>query len=149
MAKKTTAALVVVLLGLVTACGPPAPTPTRAPSPLPSPVWILASEPEHLEGIWFIDMYQRDHYFRWDVEGTMWKTSDAKDNTPEILGRFWFEEDAYSEERTGIPGIGVYEAQLQIQGGRAVRLRMKVIEEPRDFGDAPLPYGPVPFVRVD
>ena len=149
MVRKVVAMSVMVVLSLASACAPVAPMPMPTPEPKPSPVWILASEPGHLEGIWFFRYAMADNYFWWGADGTIWKTKEAKENTRDIWGRFWFEEGVYYEERVGVPGIGSYEAHLEIQEGRAVRLRMKVVEDTRDFGDSWPRHGNIPYLRVD
>ncbi len=148
--KKATAVVVMAVLSLVAACAPAAPTPTPTPEPAPTPVWILASEPEHLEGIWILYFGGVDLYHSWDAEGTVWQSRDPKHDTPNMWRRFWFEEGVYYEESPGCPGIGVYEAHLEIRGGRAVRLRMKVIKDTREMECTHFPaYWNIPFLRVD
>ncbi len=91
-------------------------------------------------------------YFRWEADGTAKRAStlDDLEENPDIDGRFWFEDGVYYVgDDPNCEGIGVYEAYLRIEGGRAVRLRMKVIEasDPscleRRLGTQ------VKFVRVD
>jgi hypothetical protein len=143
--KMVTLVAVVAVLCLVVACAPPAPTPTPTLEPVPLPLWIVATEPEHLKGTWFVEAYMADHYFRWDEDGTIWLG-----DPPNKWGRFWFEEGLYYEERPDLPGIGVYEAHLQIQEGRAVRLRMEVVEDTRDYTTGVFRYPTTrPFVRSD
>ena len=62
---------------LVMACAPAAPTPTRTPEPTATPVEVLATEPEHLEDIWFDG--QNEHYVRFDADGTVRAAGNPED----------------------------------------------------------------------
>ena len=127
--KRATVLLVMLVLGLVTACSPAAPTPT--PEPTPTPADVLATKPEHLAGIWLDGEAQQ--YQRWDADGTIWGARNLEDlrENPEFVGRFWFEDGLYHEdEGLWCDGIGVYRVYLRIRGGRADRLYTKVVKDP-------------------
>ena len=66
-----------------------------------------------------------------------------------LLGTFWFEDGIYREQPVFCLGIYTYEIHLRIEEGRAVRLRMTLLEE----GDPPCVNGrldsQMTLVRVD
>jgi hypothetical protein len=137
MVKKATAAFVMLVLSLVAACAPAAPTPTRTPEPAATPAEVLATKAEHLAGIWrlggeevwFSPTYG-GRYYRWDLDGTVWWAEDPEMTTTLFSASYWFEDGAYHEGESEVCfSAGSYEAYLIIEGGRAVRLRLQVIED--------------------
>jgi hypothetical protein len=133
MVQKTAATLLILVLGLATACAPARPTPTRAPEPTATPVWILATEPEHLAGIWF----DGAAYVRYDADGTetIAPSIENLDTDYVMTGEFWFEDGLFYEEPPVCISLFVCEFYLLIEEGRAVRARYTIIEEP----DPPCP----------
>ena len=126
--KNSAATLLMLVLSIVTACAPAAPTPTRTPEPTATPVEVRATKPEHLAGIW----YDGASYQRWEADGsiTIAESVENLDSDYVMTGRFWFEDGIYYEEPPVCLSILVYEAYLQIEQGRAVRARLTIIEEP-------------------
>jgi hypothetical protein len=125
---KAIAVIALLVLILVIACAPAAPPPTRTPEPTPTPVEVLATKPEHFEGIWF----GTTSYQRWDADGTI-RVADSPqglDNELSIIGTWWFEDGMLYEDSLGCEEIGVYRVYLRIREGRAVRLRQEVVEDP-------------------
>jgi len=156
--KKAIAVMVMVVLSLVTACTPAAPTPTLPPEPTATPVWVRATKPEHLTGIWrlFMGDWEPPWYYRWDADGTVWWGKDPEITTNVFSAKFWFEDGLYHEDESpDCDGLGIYEIDLEIQGGRAVRLRFNLIEDGPGLGGGclrPLRYEEWrgnTFVRVD
>jgi hypothetical protein len=153
MARKVIAVIVVVVLQLVTACTPAAPTP--ASQPTDALVEVRATKPEHLAGIWFIPAGRPGEtavYFRWEADGTAKRASslDGLEENPDIDGRFWFEDGVYYvDEDPNCEGIGVYEVYLRILGDRAVALRTKVIEESDPSCPERRLGAQLRFIRVD
>ena len=133
MVKKAFAVIVIVVLCLVAACGPsaPAPTPTPTPEPAPTPAWVLATKPEHLAGIWFVQDLLSGRYVLIEADGTVWHelTRDLVEEHPIFDGRFWFEDGVYYQEGHSCNPIGSYRAYLEIEGGRAVGLRFEEIDD--------------------
>jgi hypothetical protein len=136
MVKKAAAVVVVlVILSLAVGCGTPAPTRTPTPQPTGTPVEVLATKGEHLVGIWF----DGDSYGRYEADGTItWAESMANLNTGQYCqaGRFWFEDGIYYEESFYYEGAFGCEPYLRIEEGRAVRLRLHVVEVPEQPSDA-------------
>jgi hypothetical protein len=132
MVTKATAVFVIAVLSLVTACRPAARTATPIPEPTGTPVEVLATKPEDLAGIWFDGAW----YHQFEADGTI-KTVESIDEFDDpnyrLLGVFWFEDGTYYEQNAFCVGIYAYDVYLQIVEGRAVRLRMTLIEE----GDPP------------
>jgi hypothetical protein len=133
--KKAVAVFVMVVLSFAAACAPSAPTPTRTPEPTPTPVEVLATKPEHLEGIWFNTYYgsiTRGVYYRIEADGTIYWAYTLEDlqENPDVQARFWFEDGVYYEEGYICAPIGCYRAYLEIEEGRAVGLRF---EDPSCF----------------
>ena len=155
--KKAVAITVIILLHLVAACTPAAPAPTRTPEPTPTPVEVRATQPEHMAGIWrlggevgFGPTYG-GRYYRWDPEGTVWWAEDAEMTANLFSARYWFEDGVYYEEASQVCiRTGSYEAYLQIQEGRAVRLRLQLIDDALAIEDCTrrIRYGGS-FLRVD
>jgi hypothetical protein len=140
MVKNNAAALWMLALMLVAACDRPAPTAT--------PTEILATRPQDLAGVWF----DGEWYHRFDADGTIRMVAsmeDLDDPNYRLLGHFWFEDGTYHERNAFCLGIYVYEVHLRMDGGRAVGLRMTLIEE----GDPPCVNGrldpQMELVRVD
>jgi hypothetical protein len=126
---KVAAVVVMLVLSLVTACAPAAPAPTATPQPTATPVEVRATKVEHLVGIWF----DGDAYGRYEADGTStWAESIENLDIPHLCagGTFWFEDGIYYEEGWYCEGIWGCEAYLRIEEGRAVRLRLKVVEAP-------------------
>ena len=152
--KKAIAVLLMVVLHLVTACAPAAPTPTRTPEPTATPIEVLATKPEHLEGIWLnrTSPYAGPpRYYRFEADGTV-KSGESLEElqeNPFIDGRFWFEGGVYYEEGQYCVPIGSYRAYLNIEEGRAVALRFEEIDDsdPSCFERSWPRQGE--FVRVD
>jgi hypothetical protein len=147
MVKGSTAVFVIAVLSLVTACAPAAPTPTRTPQPTGTPVEVLATKAEHLEGIWLDAEAQQ--YQQWDLDGTISGARSVEDLDKEssFVGRFWFEEGIYHEDSpVWCVGIGAYKVYLRIEAGRAVGLRTELVEDP--CRDRSVSYRR-PLVRVD
>ncbi len=126
--KNTPTTLLALVLGLAAACAPAAPTPTPTPRPTATPVEVRATQPEHLAGIWF----DGASYQRWGADGTVTiaETIENLDSDYVMTGRSWFEDGVYHEEPPVCQSVFVCEIMLQIEGGRAVRARYTVIEEP-------------------
>lgn len=137
MAKKAAAVLVMAVLGLSTACAPAAPPPTQTPQSTTTPVVVRATKPEHLTGIWLLTAEIPNQpysfggpYYRWDTDGTVWWAEDAAMTKNLFSAKFWFEDGLYHENESPIcEGLGIYEIYLEIEGGRAVLLRMRLIED--------------------
>jgi hypothetical protein len=134
MVKKATVVLLMLVLSLVAACAPAAPAPTRTPEP--TPVEVLATKPEHLEGIWQLggdvgfSPTWGGRYYRWDADGTVWWAEDPEVTTNLFSAQYWFEDGLYYEGESQVCiRTGSYEAYLEIQEGRAVRLRLQVIDD--------------------
>lgn len=127
MVKKATA--VVVFLSLLTACARAVPTPTQTPEPTPTPYVVLATEPEHVAGVWGT---RNGWYIRYLPDGTTryGRALALLDTTPESEGRFWFEGTVFHEESADCAPIAAYEIRLDIQGRRVVRLLFNRIEDP-------------------
>jgi hypothetical protein len=127
--------LVMLMLTLVAACSPAAPTPTRTLEPTATPVWVLATKPEHLAGIWFNAYWAsttaRGVYYRFEPEGTIYWAYTLEDlqEKPDFQARFWFEDGVYYEEGYYCVPIGSYRAYLEIEEGRAVGLRFEEIDD--------------------
>ena len=146
MVKKATAVCAMLVLSLVTACAPS--PPTRTPERAATPVEVLATKPEDLAGIWFDGAW----YHRFEADGTI-KTVESIDDFDDpnyrLLGSFWFEDGMYYEQNAFCVGIYAYDIYLAIEKGRAVGLRMTLIEE----GDPPCVNGrldsQLQLVRVD
>jgi hypothetical protein len=154
---KAIAVTAIIALHLVTACASTAPTATSTPQPKATPVEVLATKPEHLEGIWLWWDYRHTMpgsseggpYYRWDADGTVWWADRAEMTGNPFTAKFWFEDGRYHEdENHNCIGTGVYEVYLRIEGGRAIRLRMQLIEDGPDCGFRRGRY-PRGFVRVD
>jgi hypothetical protein len=135
MVRQATAALVVIGLHIAAACAPAAPTPTPTPRPTPTPVWVPATKPEHLAGIWYNAYYAattgRGVYYRFEPEGTIYWAYTLEDlhGTPDLQARFWFEDGVYYEEGYMCTPVGSYRAYLNIEAGRAVGLRFEEIDD--------------------
>jgi hypothetical protein len=153
--KKAIAVVVMVVLSFATACAAAAPTPSQTPEPTATPAEVRATEAEHLAGIWFIPAGRPGDsalYFRWEADGTARRASTLKglEQNPTIDGRFWFEDGAfYVADDPNCEGVGVYEVYLRIQEGRAVGLRMKVIEASDPSCPERRLGAEVKFVRAD
>jgi hypothetical protein len=137
--KKTTTFVVIVVLHLVAACAPGAPTPTRTPEPTATLAELRATSAEHIAGIWLWSgevvppASWGGAYYRWDADGTVWWADDAEMTTNLFSAKFWFEDGLYYEDENPMSeGLGIYEVYLRIQGGRAVILRMKRISDDVD-----------------
>jgi hypothetical protein len=127
--RRATVVVAIAMLSVVTACTTAAPTPT--PEPTPTPVEILATKPEHLAGIWFDGQAQQ--YQQWDADGTIKGARDAEDLDQEssFVGTFWFEEGVYYEDSPiWCVEMGAYKVYLRIEAGKAVGLRMELVEDP-------------------
>jgi hypothetical protein len=132
---KIMAGVMAVLLILTTACAGAAPTPTRTPESAATPVEVLATKGEHLVGIWF----DGASYGRYEADGSItWAESMANLGIPQYCqgGRFWFEDGTYYEESFYYEGAFGCEAYLRIEEGRAVRLRLHVVEAAEQSSDA-------------
>jgi hypothetical protein len=149
--------VMVVVLTVAAACAPSAPAATRTPQPTPTPVEVLATKPEHLAGIWRLggggaeSLTYGGRYYRWAPDGTVWWAEDAEMTTNLFSARFWFEDGVYYEGRSQVCyRTGSYEVYLEIEGGRAVRLRLQVIDDGFAIEDCTRRsrYAS-PFLRVD
>lgn len=134
--KKAAAALAVFALSLVTACTAAPATPTQSPEPTATLVEVKATKPEHLVGIWRlggnvgIGPTYGGRYYRWGPDGTVWWAEDPEMTTNLRSANYWFEEGVYYEgESPACLSTGSYEVYLQIEAGRAVRLRLHVVED--------------------
>jgi hypothetical protein len=121
--------LVAIALSLVAACATAAPTPTPTPEPTPTPGWVLATKPEHLAGLWSTWYVHSRWYHRFEKDGTTCSKTEEFEQCPEHASRFWFEDGVYYEEDRGCDPIGSYRVYLQIEGGRALRLRFEEIDD--------------------
>jgi len=134
MVRRVTAVVVTGVLSLAASCAPAAPTLTPTPESTPTPIWVLATKPEHLAGIWFNLYYTavigRGVYYRFEPEGTIYWAYTLEDlqKKPDLQARFWFEDGVYYEEGYCVP-VGSYRAYLEIEGGRAVGLRFEEIDD--------------------
>ena len=146
--RKATVVVAMAMLSLALACAPAAPAPTPTPEPTPTPVEVMATKPEHLVGIWS----DGASYGRYEADGTVtWAESIANLDIPQFraVGRFWFEDGLFYEDSFYCEDVFGCEAYLRIEEGRAVRLRLKVIEAPDPPCDAfSLSWDRV-LVRVD
>jgi hypothetical protein len=93
--KNTAATLLMLVLSVVTACAPSVPTPTPTPEPTPAPVEVLATRPQHLEGIWFNPywgLYSGEgRYYLFDADGTIYgQTLEEVQEKTWPQGEFWF-----------------------------------------------------------
>jgi hypothetical protein len=151
MVKKATAVVVIIVLSLATACAPAAPTPTPTPEPKPTRVKVLATNPEHLAGTWLVEAQlggRGFRHYRFEADGTIWYQRVYEDFQL-FEGRFWFEDGVYYEESDVCFPIGSYRAYLEIEGGRAVRIRFEVIDDwDRSCTDRRL-WRTASYVRVD
>ena len=134
--KKAAAALAMLALSLVTACTAAPPTPTRAPEPTATPAEVKATKPEHLAGIWQLggavgfSPTWGGRYYRWDPDGTVWWAEDAEMSTNLFSAEYWFEDGIYCEGESQVCiRTGSYEAYLEIEAGRAVRLRLQLVDD--------------------
>lgn len=134
MQKKAAAVVVMVVACLAASCTAAAPTPTRAPETTPTPVEVLATKAEHLEGTWLIRyagpsaaLYNN----RWDADGTMWclRNRGQMQGDWEVCGTFWFEDGIYYEDSDACFVTGSYRAYLTIEGGQAVGLRFEEVDD--------------------
>ena len=152
MVKKATAVLAMVVLGFAMACAPSVPTPTPTREPTPTPVEVLATKPEHLAGLWFNSpLLGPVLYHQFEEDGTIWfeYSREELEEHSRVRGRFWFEDGVYYEEGDACFPIGSYWAYLEIEGGRAVRLRFEVIDDwDRSCTDRRL-WRTAPYGRVD
>jgi hypothetical protein len=127
--------LAIVVLSLVAACIPAEPTPTPTPQPTATPVWIQATKPEHLAGIWFNPQraYRdgRGFFYRFEEDGTIYWAPTLEDlqENPDVEASFWFQDGVYYEEGYHCVPIGSYRAYLHIAEGRAVELRFEEIDD--------------------
>ena len=150
--KRAIAVSVMAVFSLAAACAPSVPTPTPTPEPRPTPVEVLATKPEHLEGIWFNPALPhpkgQGFYYRFEADGTIYYGYTLEDlrEIPLLEARFWFEEGVYYEEGA-CESIGSYRVYLHIEEGRAVRLRFEEIGDWSCYS-RPLEMK-VPYVRVD
>ena len=129
--REAAAVVMCVVLSVAAGCGASAPTPTRTPAPRSTPVEMRATEPEHLEGIWFDGQGQR--YVRFDSDGTVRAAANPEDLDTEssVAMTYWFEEGLhYVGPGLYWQGIGVYKGYLRIQDGRALLLRWECVEDP-------------------
>lgn len=155
--RTATTVVVVLVLSIATACAPAAPTPTRAPQPRPTPVEVRATQPEHMAGIWRLggdvgfSPTWGGRYYRWDPDGTVWWAEDAEMTENLFSAKYWFEDGVYYEEASQVCiRTGSYEAYLQIQEGRAVRLRLQLIDDAPVLDDCMRRFRyTASFLRVD
>ena len=153
---KAAAVLAMLALGLMTACAVEPATPTRAPEPTATPAEVLATKPEHLAGIWRLGGNIESktfggRYYRWDPDGTVWWAEDPEMTTTLFSASYWFEDGVYYEGESPVClRVGSYQVYLAIEGGRAVRLRMQVVEDGFSLDDCPrrMRYA-ASFVRLD
>ena len=135
MARRPTAALVMLVLTLGTACAPVAPTPTQGPQPTAASAEVQATKPEHMAGVWRLggdadSQTYGGRYYRWDADGTVWWAEDREMTTNLFSASYWFEDGVYYEGQSQVCyRTGLYEVYLEIEGGRAVRLRLQVIDD--------------------
>jgi hypothetical protein len=135
MVKKASAVWVVVVLHLVAACAPAAPTPAPTPEATPTPVWVPATKPEHLAGVWYNpsgDLWAvLDAHMRFEADGTILSAPSAQElkETPLVAGQLWFEDGVAYLESADCIAIGSYRLYLGIEGGRAVVLRFEEIDD--------------------
>jgi hypothetical protein len=136
MVKSAAAVVMMVIVCLAASCTTAAPTPTRAPEPTATPAEVRATKPEHLEGIWrlggevaFGPTYG-GRYYRWDSDGTVWWADDPEMTTNLLSAIYWFEDGVYYEGESQVcVRTGSYEAYLAIEEGRAVRLRLQLVDD--------------------
>jgi hypothetical protein len=135
MVKKATAVVVMAVLSLATGCSASAPTRTPTPEPTLTPVWVLATKPEHLAGVWFNARGEvfagEGEYYRFETAGSIKAAATLQQlqENPYIQGTFWFEDGVYYEEGQLCLPIGSYRAYLDIEEGRAIRLRFEEIDD--------------------
>jgi hypothetical protein len=125
-----------LVLSIVTACAPAAPTATPIPEPTATPVEVLATKAEHLVGTWFnpascLLRGSEGEYYRFEADGTCKSahTLDDLHRNPHGWGRFWFEEGIYYEESNDCDPIGSYRVYLAIEEGRAAGFRFDEIDD--------------------
>jgi hypothetical protein len=149
--KKATAVFVMLVLSLAAACAPTAPTPTPTREPTPAPVEVLATKPEHLAGIWAVEAQlggRGFRHYRFEADGTI-SYQRVYEDFQLFGGRFWFEDGVYYEESEDCFPIGSYRAYLEIEGGRAVRLRFEVIDDWDQSCTERRLWRTAPYRRVD
>jgi hypothetical protein len=155
MVKRTTTVLAIVALSIVSACAPPAPTPTRTLEPTGTPVEVLATKCEHLAGVWFNPQREsrtgRGVYYRFEADGSIYWAYTPEDlqRNPDVEGRFWFEDGVYYEEGYICLPIGSYRAYLEIKEGRAVGLRFEEVDDSDRSCFERSDEKKVKYVRVD
>jgi hypothetical protein len=134
--KKTVAAIIVLVSHLAAACAPAAPSPTSAPHPTPTLAWILATQSEHLVGIWLNPVGGfwgiGGPYFQFAADGTIKRaeTVEGLQEEPHTEGSFWIEDGVYYEEGGYCEPIASYRAYLRIEEGGAMALRFEEIDDP-------------------
>ena len=155
MVKRATAVLLIASLSVAAACAPAAPTPTRTPEPMATPVELLATEPDHVVGTWY-NAYREfsggdPRYYRFESDGTIYWAATPEDlqKNPEVEGRFWFEDGVYYEEGYTCEPVGSYRVFVAIEGGRAVRPRFEEIEDSARDCFMRIYEKAVKYVRVD
>jgi hypothetical protein len=137
MAKWAPVVIVIMVLSLLVACAPPAPTPTLAAQPTATLAEVRVTKAEHLAGIWRLgggeDLFSPTYggrYYRWDPDGTVWWAENSDMTGTLFSTRYWFEDGVYYEEESSVClGNGSYGAYVVIEGGTAARLRLEVIED--------------------
>jgi hypothetical protein len=132
--KNATATLLMIVLTMVTACAPAAPTPTRPPEPTATPAVVRATKPAHLTGLWLVpwDHPRGQLYVRFAGDGTMCEAHSQQElaDCSDDCTRFWFEDGVYYEDFGGCQHIGAYRAYLDIKGGRAVGVAFEMVHDP-------------------
>jgi hypothetical protein len=144
-----------LVLSIVAACAPAAPTPTQTPPPTATPVRVLATKPEHIAGTWFnpvgVGHGEGGLYYRFELDGTvMWdETLEGLDGTPLMAEEYWFEDGVYYEGGNYCVTIGSYRAYLDIEEGRAAALRFEMIDDSDQSCWERIRAMKARFVRVD
>jgi hypothetical protein len=121
---------ILVIVGLLAACGGPAATPT--PEPTPTPVEVLADKVEDLVGAWVCSALGASVYVEFLADGTMRMASSVQrlQSAPIATGNVWFEGPVFHETDTLCScGKGTYEVWVVREGGKTAALRWKAIED--------------------
>ena len=162
--RKLRTLLALALLWTVVSCRPTAtPTPLATPTSLPTPTAepeVLATRNEDVVGVWLMVASPSDGMYptRWHVEHTL----DGARNHTNISGlgigthgegQFWFEGGLYKvqipqgTEDANSTAIGTYQVFVTKRGGKPVRLRFVVVDDPYIQRKDRLTYKPLTLVE--
>jgi hypothetical protein len=112
---------VLVILGVLAACGPSAPASGE----------VVADKVEDMVGIWACSATAEGWYVQFRADGTL-RVADKIERleySPWFVGEFWFEGTVFNETDTACDDKGTYEVRLVREGGETDALSWKVIED--------------------